>query len=430
MKKLSVNNLDINIFYEKLDNGLEVFLVPKNNVNNIFATYSTKYGSNQNDFVPINQNKMITVPLGIAHFLEHQLFNQEDESDVMKFFSERGTDVNANTNKLKTTYLFGGPDYFEENLEFLLSYVESPYFTDASVEKEKGIIEQEIKMYRDRPFSRLHEGIVYNAFHVHPIKYPIIGNVESIRKITKEDLYTCYNTFYHPANMFLVVTGNINPNKTLEIIKSHEEKRKLDKFKPIKLKKYEEPNTVFKKEEEIELNITIPKVAVAFKINKDNIKKVPKTEISAYLHILFLLNLGSTSEFLEELKKEEIITSGIDCYPAETDKHVLMIVSTESKEPKEFVKRVKNQVSKLKVTEEALERKKKTMIASGVYASDSISSINYKIMNDVVRFDKVFTDYVDIIKSYNMSDMKEVLKAVDVNNNTVYIVNPLNRIEK
>lgn len=430
MKKSSVNNLDVTIFYEKLANGLEVFLVPKNNVNNIFATYSTKYGSNQNDFVPINQNKMITVPLGIAHFLEHQLFNQEDESDVMKFFSERGTDVNANTNKLKTTYLFGGPDFFEENLEFLLSYVESPYFTEASVEKEKGIIEQEIKMYRDRPFSRLHEGIVYNAFHNHPIKYPIIGNVESIRKITKEDLYTCYNTFYHPANMFLVVTGNIDPDKTLELVKQHEEKRNLNKFKNIKLKTYEEPDSVSKKEEEIELNITIPKVAIAFKINKTNIKKVAKTEIATYLQMIFSLNFGSTSEFAERLKAEEIITSGIDCYPVETDKHVLMVVYTESKQPNEFIKLVKRQVTNLNIAKEDLERRKKSMIASGIYASDSISSINHKIMNEVVKYGKVFTDYVDIIKSYNMDDIKEVLKAIDVNNNTVYIVNPLNRIEK
>ena len=338
MKKIPLSKLDINVYYEKLENGLEVFIAPKDNVNNIYVTYSTKYGSNKNDFVPIGKNKMITVPLGIAHFLEHQLFTQEDGTDVMSFYSERGADVNANTNKLKTTYLFSGPDFFEENLEFLLDYVEKPYFTDESVNKEKGIIEQEIKMYQDKPYTRLYEGITYNAFHNHPIKYPVIGTVESINKITKEDLYTCYNTFYHPSNMFLVITGNVDPDKTMELIKKHEYKREIEPAKPIKLKTYEEPDTVCKKSEKINLNVTIPKVCIAFKLNIEKIKKVPKDEISTYLQILFSLKLGTTSEFCEKLKEEQLITSFIDTNVVETDKHALVYVTILKNSLKEFEK--------------------------------------------------------------------------------------------
>lgn len=425
MKKIPLAKLDINVYYEKLENGLEVFIAPKDNVNNIYATYSTKYGSNKNDFVPIGKNKMITVPLGIAHFLEHQLFTQEDDTDVMSFYSERGADVNANTNKLKTTYLFSGPDFFEENLEFLLDYVEKPYFTEESVNKEKGIIEQEIKMYQDKPYTRLYEGITYNAFHNHPIKYPIIGTVESINKVTKEDLYTCYNTFYHPSNMFLVITGNVDLDKTIELIKEHENKRNLEKVKPIKLKEYDEPDTVCKKSEEINLNVTIPKVGIAFKLNIEKIEKVPKDEISTYLQILFSLKLGTTSEFCEKLKEEQLITSFIDTNVTETDKHALVYVTAESKNPQEFIKRVRKELNNLNISEEELERKKRAYISEIIYASDNITRINYKIMADIAKYNKLVTNDIEIIEKYNITEMNEVIKSINLENYTTYIVNPL-----
>ena len=425
MKKIPLSKLDIDVYYEKLDNGLEVFVSPKENSKTIYATYSTKYGSNKNDFVPIGENKMIAVPLGIAHFLEHQLFTQEDGTDVMSFYSSRGTDVNANTNKLKTTYLFSGPDYFEENLEYLLNYVENPYFTDESVNKEKGIIEQEIKMYQDKPYARLYEGITYNAFHNHPIKYPIIGTIESINKITKEDLYTCYNTFYHPSNMFVVITGNVNPEKTIQIIKSHESKRNIEKIKEIKIKKYNEPDKVFKKKEIINLNVTIPKVCIAFKVNIEKIKNVPKQEITTYLQILFSLKLGTTSVFCEKLKEEELITSFIDINVAETDTHALVYIMSESKNPDEFIKRVKNELNNLYILEEELERKKRAYISDIIYASDKIVRINYKIMADIVKYNKLITDDIDIIEKYNMKEMNEIINSINLDNYTIFIVNPL-----
>ena len=149
MKIIPINNLEMDVCYEKLDNGLEIYVVKKKNSKNIYATFTTKFGSNINEFVPAYENKMIKVPDGVAHFLEHKMFEQEDDVDPFTFFSERGADANANTNNYKTTYLFSGPNFFEDNINFLLDYVQKPYFTDENVEKEKGIIEQEIKMYLD-----------------------------------------------------------------------------------------------------------------------------------------------------------------------------------------------------------------------------------------------------------------------------------------
>ena len=144
MKISKLEKLDLNLYEETLQNGLKVYVIPKDNVNSIYATFSTKFGSVFKEFVPNGDKKMIDVPLGVAHFLEHKMFEQEDEKDPFTFYSERGCDANANTSNYKTTYLFSGSNSFEENINYLLDYVQKPYFTDENVEKEKGIIEQEI----------------------------------------------------------------------------------------------------------------------------------------------------------------------------------------------------------------------------------------------------------------------------------------------
>ena len=226
MKRINIKELKLDLYTEKLDNGLEIYIIPKK-CNNIYTTFSTKYGSNQDEFVPINSKKMKKYPLGIAHFLEHKMFEQEDGTDPFEYYSERGADANANTSNYKTTYLFSGPEFFDENINYLIDYVQSPYFTDENVEKEKGIIIQEIKMYQDDPYSVLFEKSVYNSFIKHPIKIPVIGTIESVKKITKKDLYECYNTFYNPGNMFIVVTGNIDPKQTIELIKENQSKKEF-----------------------------------------------------------------------------------------------------------------------------------------------------------------------------------------------------------
>lgn len=422
MKKINITNLDLDLFYEKLDNGLDIYIIPKNNYNNIYTTFSTKYGSNQIEFVPIDKKKMIKVPDGIAHFLEHKLFEQADGVDPFTFYSERGADANANTTQKKTTYLFSGANFFEENINYLIDYVQSPYFTNKNVDKEKGIISQEIKMYQDDPETVLYESLTANCFVNHPMKYSIIGTIESINSITKDDLYTCYNTFYHPSNMFLVVTGNVDPEKTIELIKENQEKKKYNKEDKIKLKKYDEPDKVSKEKDEAKLNVSIPKCAIAYKIRIDNSEEL-YTQL-LYTLLLFDSKIGPTSEFIKQLVDEEIINTNLGIDFDNTENHIIIYIVGETKKPTLLLDKIINELKNLKISEEEFTRKKKTLLSSLIYISDNIFSLNHSVMNDIIRYGKFNPNRYENIQNLNYEDFKKSLKNIDLSNFSTFIVNP------
>ena len=422
MRRNNLEKLDLELYEETLKNGLRVFIVPKENVNGIYATFSTKFGSIHTEFVLNGSDKMIKVPIGVAHFLEHKMFEQKDGVDPFTFFSERGCDANANTSNYKTTYLFSGANSFEENINYLLDYVQSPYFTNENVEKEKGIIEQEINMYSDEPFFKIYDGIIYNTFINHPIKYSIAGKVEDVYKIKKEDLYNCYNTFYHPSNMFLVITGNIDPKETIDIIKLNQENKKFDEISEIKIKEYDEPNNVEKELEEIKMDIELPKLGIGYKINCTNIHK-NIYDIKTYLSILLDLKLGSTSVLSEKLKNENLITHDIDVTLINSDKHILAMLIVETDQPDQVLELIENELKDLNVSEEEFERKKKVRKSNCIYRSDSIYSINNKIMGDIITRDKVILDDYKEIDNLNIKMLEKIIRNTNLNNKTIYKIN-------
>lgn len=421
MQKTSLNKMDLDVFSKTLSNGLKVYIIPKKEVNNIYVTFTTKYGSNIVEFVPNGEKDYIKVPLGIAHFLEHKMFEQEDDIDVFNFFSERGSDANANTNNKKTTYLFSGPNFFKENLEFLLDYVQKPYFTDENVEKEKGIIIQEMKMYQDDPYSKLYEAILDASFINNNTKYPIIGTEDSVNSITKEDLYACYKTFYHPSNMVLVVTGNVNPEETIEIIESNQSKKEFKKPEKIKVKEYNEPDNVDAKKKIITANVTLPKVSINYKININNIKNIPLRKKLLYLSILFDSKFGGTSLINEKLRESKIISDSIDVSSVDADSHILFIIMGETNKEKDFLDAIKKEMLDLTISEQELERKKKTIISSMIYASDSIMRINHKIMNDYLKYGDIIDNNYDEVKSLNYEEFSKFIKELDVSNYNIVV---------
>ena len=420
MKKIRLEQFDLDLYTETLDNGLLVNIIPKDNVNNIYVTFSTRYGSIHDEFIPIDGNKYYKVPMGVAHFLEHKVFEQDDGIDPFTIFSSNGADANANTSNYKTTYLFSGPSNFEENLNFLLDFVQSPYFTDKNVEKEKGIIEQELKMLNDKPYWKLYESTLNNSFINHPIKYPVGGTVESIWKITKEDLYKCYNSFYNPANMFITISGNVSYEDTIKIIKDNQNKKTFNKFKKIDVKSYDEPDKVFKEYDEIKCDVSIPKVSLAFKINKkDNDINI----LRAYLNVYFSLLTDTTSLLDEELRKKNIISNNLEYEVVNTDKHLLYIVSFETEKYKLVIDKLKNIIGKVTVTEEDLDRKKKSLKSSFIYRSDNIYAINSKIDSDIIRYNEVINNDFDFIDSMSIDKLNEFIENLDFSNTSVVILN-------
>ena len=421
MKKHNLDKMDLEIYEETLDNGMEIYIVPKENVNGYYATLSTKYGSIHNEFIPIDGKDFIKVPDGVAHFLEHKVFEQKDGKDPFTFYSERGCDANANTSNYKTTYLFSGTSNLNDGLNYLLDYVQSPYFTDENVNKEKGIIEQEIKMYDDSPYYKLYDGVIYNAFVNHPIKYPIAGTVESINNITKDDLYTCYNTFYNPCNMFLIVTGNVDPKEIIDLIRVNQSKKEFKQISKIEIKTSDEPDNVAIEIKKEYFDVQIPKVSVGYKISLGN-NDLNINDFKTYLSILFDIKFGSTSEFNEVLKEEKIITGDMDISIVNTDKHVLITLINESDNVDEVINRIEQNLKDLKIDEDDFNRKKKIRKSASILKSDSIYAINNKIMSNIINYNEIIYNEYKKIDEFTYTKLKEIIKNIDLSNKTIYII--------
>ena len=421
MKKNNLEKMDLTVYSETMNNGLEVYVIPKDNVNGFYVTLTTKFGSINDEFIPVGKKDYKKVPMGVAHFLEHKVFEQKNGIDPFTFYSERGCDANANTSNFKTTYLFSGTNFLSEGLNYLLDYVQEPYFTDENVEKEKGIIEQEIKMYADNPYFKLYDGTVYNAFVNHPIKYPIAGTVESIKKITKEDLYTCYNTFYNPANMFLTITGNVDYEDVFTIIRDNQNRKKFTSLDKIDIKKYDEPDKVALEEKKEYLDIEIPKVAIGYKIGINDIK-LNINDFKTYLNILFNIKFGTVSEFNELLKEENLSNGDIDISFVNTDKHVLAILMIESNDIETVVNKVEEELKNLKINEDDFNRKKKIRKSASIFKSDSIYAVNSKIMSNIINYNKIIYDEYAKIDELKYNILCEILSKISFDNKTVYII--------
>ena len=426
MNNTPVSKLDLNIYDFQLDNGLTVYVVPVKKRNNIYVTFTTKYGSRVNEFIPLGKKEMKKVPLGVAHFLEHKMFEQKNGIDPFDFFSERGASANANTTYDKTTYLFSGPSSFEENLNYLLNYVQEPYFTSENVEKEKGIIIEEYEMYQDNPYVRGYNTLLANAFNKDAIKYPVIGIPKTIKSITKEDLYDCYNTFYHPSNMFLVVTGNVEPNEVYRIVEENQKEKEFSRPNKIKIKTYNECDKVNKEFEEIKLNVTIPKVMIGYKINLDNFDIKDKYKKINYILLILDILFGETSIANEKMKNENIIFGAVHLDYILADNHLLVVVMAETNEKEKFINEVENTWKNSEISNEDIEIAKKNTIGSLVALSDDIFSINEKIVQGIVKYGKVLYNSYDLISGLNMNELNSIFKNIKLTNKTICLISPKN----
>lgn len=421
MQKIDLIGLDQSIFYKKLENGLEVYMIPYQNKNNYTMHYLTRYGSIHTTFVPILESKPITVPDGSAHFLEHKKYEQENGIDPFTFATKTGTYSNASTNFECTRYYFEGNQAFEENLNYLLDFVGSPYFTDENVEKEKGIIAEEIKQYDDEVEWFFEEEMKKALLHKDKHRIDIAGTVDSIYKITKEDLYKIFYTFYQPSNMFLVISGNFDPDKALHIIENNKTLNQAKTNYPIKVVEEKEEESVYEKLVEKTFNVVNTKVGYGIKIPMKKIKD--KYLFNLYMGMLLNIKFGLSSNFREKLKQEKLMTSFYVERELVGD-YMLIAFKADSEKPDELVKRIQEALKDITVSEEEITRLKKVWISSEVIMIDNIGLTLENIVDDILEYGKIINNRIDIIRSLNKKDYDRVLSNIDFTNASVVIIRP------
>lgn len=307
MNEKYYKQIDEKVYEAELNNGLKLFIIPKKGFQKTFVTYTTQFGSLDNKFKPHGSDTYVTVPDGVAHFLEHKLFENEEE-DLFTAFAEDNAQVNAFTSFDRTSYLFSATDNVDRNIKRLLTMVETPYFTKETVDKEKGIIEEEIKMYQEQPGYKLMFNTLKAMYETHPIRVDIAGSVESIYEITKDDLYLCYETFYHPSNMVLFVVGDVDAEHIYEVIAEHENKR--DKVNQPQIVR----DALNEKSEVNEFNVTesmklqSPRLMLGFK--NETLKNEPNEayvkrdlEMTLFYEMVF----GEEIDFYQTLLNQDLI---------------------------------------------------------------------------------------------------------------------------
>lgn len=425
MRKIELSKLGLTVNYEKLDNGLEIYLVPVLNSKKYFMTYATRYGSTVNTFTPNGSKKEVTVPFGIAHFLEHKMFEMEDGVDPFTFFSESGTDANAATGYDYTKYICSGTKNFNNNLRYLINYVNQPYFTDSNVEKEKGIIAEEINMYKDEAIFAIENTLRLNTYFEDLHRYDIAGEVADIKAITKEDLYLCYDNFYSPKNMFILIVGNFDVNQTLAIIKEEciKLKNKYDNLP--KIKKLNEPSSVKTKQQVVPFNITVPKVMMSIKLKRSSINIDSEFKLDLYLHIIRNVLFGLSSKFREDVLDNNLMTDFFS--DVETvDGYRTIYIYSETAYPNELLEKINNEFNNINIKEEDLQRCKKVWIANEIKLTESVDNTSDNLFDDIIRYGNVIDDKIDVYRSLNMDELGEVISKFNVKNKSVVCYVPKN----
>lgn len=413
-----IENLQVKekLYTEKLENGLTIMIIPKTGIRKKYVMWATHYGSIDNKFIIPGEENVTEVPDGIAHFLEHKLFEQENGTNSLDVLTALGVNANAYTTTNYTTYLYEATDNFYEALDELMDYVQHPYFTDQNVEKEKGIIAQEINMYNDYPDWEVYMNALRCMYKTNPITIDIAGTVESIQEIDKEVLYKCYNTFYNPSNMVMCFCGDFNPEDLIKEIKN----RLIEKQAQGEIKRiYEEEQEQIvekRKEKAMEVSMPIFVIGIKDKIEKENLVK-------KHIAIEILLNIiiGKSSNLYKELYESKLIMSEPFLEYEFGENYAHVAITGSSKDPDKVLEKLLQEVDKLKkegIQEEAFNRIKNMLYGNTVKEFNSVSGISRMFVTDYFKGINSF-DYLESYKQIKPEYAKQVLEEVFKEDKTV-----------
>lgn len=410
------------LYVEKLENGLTVMILPRKTTQKKYAMWGVNFGSIDNHFINPDNNKEIKIPDGVAHFLEHKMFEQENGINSLDALSSLGVDANAYTTNDYTTYLFECTDNFYEALDELMDYVQHPYYTDENVEKEKGIIGQEINMYDDYPTWKVYMNAMECLYHNNPVKLDIAGTIESITPITKETLYDCYNTFYTPSNMLMVITGDFEPEKLIQEIKNRivkkENKGEIKRIYP------EEPEEINKEKIEAVMDVNNPLFVIAI---KDKTLENETEQVKKHIAIEILLNIivGKSSKLYKELYETGIVMAPLDLDYEFSKQYAHIAISGQSNEPERVMKELKKEIEKLKkegLEKQQFERIKKKIYGDYITEYNDISGVARMLMADYFKGINSF-EYIENHKQVTKEYAEKILREIfDENKMVISIV--------
>ena len=398
-------------------NGLMTYVIPKKGYSKSFAMLTVRYGSNDIKF-SIDENEMKEYPLGIAHFLEHKLF-EEKEGNIFDRFALLGSSPNAYTNFNATAYYFTATNSFEANLELLIKFMFNPYFTKENVEKEKGIIEQEIKMYDDNPGFRVYFGALQSMYENHPIKNDIAGTVSSIKEITPDLLNQCYNTFYKPQNMILVVVGEVDIEKISSIanklIPTNRGNVSFNKYN------YKNKKGICKKQRNLKMGLSIPNFIIGFKeelVNGEN-NLILKKKIS--MDIISKMFFSKSSDIYEVLYSKGLINDSFEYEYTIQKEYSHFILGGESKDPvavKDYINIELEKIKQSDINTIDFKRIKKVLIGSFISKFNSIDSIGNSLSDYFLRQIDIF-DYYEVLKLITIEDVQTQIRNIFIEENCV-----------
>lgn len=424
MKEIKINKTNEILYFEKLNNGLEIYILPNKYQKNYYITFTTKFGSINTEFKTSDEKTFKKVPNGIAHYLEHLMFNMEDGT-AFDYFSKLGSSVNAYTTYNLTCYEVFSSTYFKENLNYLLDYVQTPYFTNELVNNERGIITEEIKMYDNNPNTELTYSSYKNIFVNDNRKYLISGTINDIKKINKDNIYDCYNTFYNPSNMFIIITGNVNPYEAVGIIESNQNNKSFKNVNIIN-KEIIELNKINKEYEEIQMNVETNKISISYKIPRKLFKKIniPNIELNNYISIIFNILFGNTSILQDKLISSKIIQNGININKTFTKDYIIVSITTETDYPDTFIRYVEETIKNISIDEETLNRKLKVYKSNYILHFDDIELTNSNIQDNIIEYGNFIDNYMDIYEKINIKTINEIGSNIKNIKNSILIIKP------
>ncbi len=423
MKKQVITNEFINESYTVLthSSGLKIYVCEKPNFSGCYAVFGTKYGSIDNSFRKKGDQEFVEVPEGIAHFLEHKLFESED-GDAFAKYAKTGASANAYTSFDKTCYLFSCSDKFEESFSVLLDFVQHPYFTQETVQKEQGIIGQEISMYDDSPDWIVLFNTLESLYHNNPVRINIAGTAQTIAKIDADLLYKCYSTFYNLQNMFIVVSGNVNTQTVVDLCEQH--LQETPGFE-VETKPYNEPYKIVREYKEQQMPVAIPQFMWGLKLDCEGyLPTKERIEISMILSIL----VGSHSPLYNQMLKDGFINKEFGASLFDGRNFASILFSGESNQPKKVVETLKNAITQLKengINPQEFELIRKQYYGRYIMAFNNVEGIGDALTDCACDASGLF-DEISIFETMTTEDLnKRLVTAFDLNRSTLSVVSPI-----